>query len=166
MTRERQTNSTHQLSDNQGKKHQGEPKSPRPKRGRPKGSTKMKPTEETLKQLRSLGEIQCTYEEAAAVFNVHVDTFSDFLRAHENCFDAFHNGRQEGCISLRRHQLKMAESNATMAIWCGKQYLKQSDKIESKQDIDAKVKVDEPQLETFLSRIAGLRERLGTDEAA
>lgn len=34
--------------------------------------------------------------------------------------------------------MKMAEHNATMAIWLGKQYLGQSDKQESTMTIDAK----------------------------
>lgn len=104
------------------------------KRGRPKGSTKLKHSEELVRQIRGLGQIQCTRREAAAVLGVNEDTFSDFLRLHTDCFEAFEYGRQEGCVSLRRTQLKMAESNASMAIWCGKQYLNQSDKSENKND--------------------------------
>jgi hypothetical protein len=99
--------------------------------GRPKGSTKLKHSEELVSQIRGLGEIQCTRREAAAVLGVNEDTFSDFLRLHTDCFEAFEYGREEGCVSLRRTQLKMAESNASMAIWCGKQYLNQSDKSDN-----------------------------------
>ena len=36
-----------------------------------------------------------------------------------------------GKIALRRFQLQQAEKNPTMAIWLGKQYLGQTDKIET-----------------------------------
>jgi len=106
---------------------------PKPKRkaGRPKGTTKLQPDEATLQNIRGLGRIQCTFEEAAAVLGVHVDTFSDFLRAQEKAREAFEWGRNEGCASLRRTQMKMAENIPTMAIWCGKQYLGQTDKVDN-----------------------------------
>ena len=37
---------------------------------------------------------------------------------------------QNGKISLRRYQYKQAEHNPTMAIWLGKQWLNQAEKIE------------------------------------
>lgn len=40
-----------------------------------------------------------------------------------------------GKIALRRFQLQQAEKNPTMAIWLGKQYLGQTDKIESKSEV-------------------------------
>ena len=95
------------------------------------GTTKLQPDEATLNSIRGLGRIQCTYEEAAAVLGVHVDTFSDFLRAQEKAHYAFHTGRNEGCASLRKTQMKMAETIPTMAIWCGKQYLGQTDKVDN-----------------------------------
>jgi len=36
-----------------------------------------------------------------------------------------------GRISLRRSQMKLAERNPTMAIWLGKQWLDQKDKLEA-----------------------------------
>ena len=41
--------------------------------------------------------------------------------------DVYKEKRQGGKASLRRQQFKIAETNATMAIWLGKQYLGQSD---------------------------------------
>ena len=38
-------------------------------------------------------------------------------------------------MALRRSQWKMAERNATMAIWLGKQYLGQKDVVEQKSDV-------------------------------
>jgi len=37
---------------------------------------------------------------------------------------------QNGKISIRRYQYKQAEHNVTMAIWLGKQWLNQAEKIE------------------------------------
>lgn len=111
------------LEDNQPAKRQE-----KSKRGRPKGATKLKHSEELVRQIRGLGQIQCTRREAAAVLGVNELTFSNFLKTHTDCFEAFEYGREEGCVSLRRTQLKMAETSASMAIWCGKQYLGQTDK--------------------------------------
>lgn len=57
-------------------------------------------------------------------------------------------------MSLRRAQMKLAESgNATMLIWCGKQYLGQTDKVE----IDHRIASD---IESELARL-GLAEAEG-----
>lgn len=45
--------------------------------------------------------------------------------------EAWEDGRETGLASLRRQQFKMAETNATMQIWLGKQYLEQRDKLDS-----------------------------------
>ena len=37
-------------------------------------------------------------------------------------------------MSIRRKQYNMSETNVTMAIWLGKQYLGQTDKVESKNE--------------------------------
>lgn len=43
--------------------------------------------------------------------------------------DVFNLKRSAGKVSLRRSQFKMAETNPTMAIWLGKQYLGQRDNM-------------------------------------
>jgi hypothetical protein len=98
--------------------------------GRPKGTTKLQPTEDTFKQLRGLGQIQCTGKEAAAFFGITEPTFLKFLTDHPEAREAFEEGKGRGCISLRRHQWQMAESNPTMAIWLGKNHLGQTDKLD------------------------------------
>lgn len=45
--------------------------------------------------------------------------------------DTFKTHSQSGKISLRRYQFKLAEKNAAMAIFLGKQYLGQRDIIET-----------------------------------
>jgi hypothetical protein len=116
------------------------------KMGRPKGATKLKYSEELVRQIRGLGQIQCTRKEAAAVLGVNEATFSTFLKAHTDCFEAFEYGREEGCVSLRRTQLKMAETSASMAIWCGKQYLNQSDKSDNTTKVSGELDITEIRL--------------------
>lgn len=100
------------------------------KAGRPKGSTKLKLTDELCKQIEGLGRIQCTMREAGAVLSVNEETFSDFLRRHKTAMEAWENGRERGKASLRRSQFRMAETNPTMQIWLGKQWLGQKDNMQ------------------------------------
>lgn len=101
--------------------------SPKRKVGRPIGATKLKLTDELVKQIEGLARIQCTQKEAGAVLGVNVDTFGDFLRRHQKAKEAWENGAETGKASLRRNQFKMSEHNPTMAIWLGKQCLGQKD---------------------------------------
>lgn len=103
----------------------------RPGSGRPIGSSKLQPTDETIKQIEGLARIQCTQREAGAVLGVCERTFADFLRAHKKALDAWELGKETGKASLRRNQYKMSETNPTMAIWLGKQMLDQTDKSEA-----------------------------------
>ncbi len=98
------------------------------KSGRPIGSTKLQPDERTLKEVQSLARLQCTQREAAAVLGVCENTFRYFLQSHEKAREAWDHGGETGKASLRRYQYKMAETNPTMAIWLGKQWLDQTDK--------------------------------------
>ena len=52
---------------------------------------------------------------------------------------AYEKGQENGKISLRRIQFKLAERNATMGIWLGKQYLGQREMTyETSEPIDLK----------------------------
>lgn len=96
--------------------------------GRP---PKLNESEEILKQIEGLARIQCTQREAAAVLRVHRNTLSDFLSSSEKAREAWDNGLESGKASLRRLQFKAAENgNPTMAIWLGKQWLDQRDKVD------------------------------------
>lgn len=103
-----------------------------PKMGRPPA---LVADEKTLEIIRGLGQIQCTTRECAAVLGVSHQTFIKFKAQHQEVAEALEIGSETGKMSLRRKQFNMAETNASMAIWLGKQYLEQSDK----QDITAAV---------------------------
>ena len=102
---------------------------PKPRK-KPGPKPLLEPTEAALDQIRALGSIQATNDEAASVLRVSTGTFEAFMRHHPQAREAFDGGKQEGRASLRRQQFAMAEKNAAMAIWLGKQYLGQSDKSE------------------------------------
>ena len=89
------------------------------------------------RQFETLCGIQCTEEEICAVFDVSKDTLLRWCkRTYKKSFaDVFKEKRACGKMALRRSQWKMAERNATMAIWLGKQYLGQKDVVEQKSDV-------------------------------
>lgn len=74
-----------------------------------------------------LAQIMCTEDEIAAVMDIDKST----LRRQPTFDEVYKKGREVGKSSLRRTQWKIAQSNATMAIWLGKQYLGQTDKVEA-----------------------------------
>lgn len=82
--------------------------------------------------LENLCKIQCTLAEVAGFFGLSEDTVKRRVREHYNLTfeEAFRIYSAPGRISLRRWQFRMAENNPTMAIWLGKNYLGQSDKVE------------------------------------
>ena len=84
-------------------------------------------------QFENLCGLQCTLEEIAAFFDCSVDTIERFCkREYKNTFaEVFKLKRGIGKISLRRSQWKLAEKYPAMAIFLGKQYLEQTDKVET-----------------------------------
>lgn len=83
-------------------------------------------------QFEKLCSIQCTSNEIAGFFNCSVDTIERWCKREykERFADIYDKKRGVGKISLRRSQFRMAETNPTMAIWLGKQYLGQTEKQE------------------------------------
>jgi hypothetical protein len=75
--------------------------------------------------VEKLAGIQCTQQEIASFLGCSVDT----LQRDETFCGIYKKGMENGKMSLRRIQYKLAEKNPTMAIWLGKQYLGQKDTI-------------------------------------
>jgi hypothetical protein len=92
----------------------------------------------TLKTVEGLGRIQATTRECAAVLAVSHQTFITFMNGHPEIGEALEKGKEEGRTSLRRTQFKLAQKNAAMAIFLGKNYLDQTDR----QDINQSVTID------------------------
>lgn len=84
------------------------------------------------KQFCKLCELQCTEEEIAGFFECSVDTIERWCkRMFDKTFaEIFKQKAMRGRIALRRAQLKHAEKNPSMAIFLGKNWLGQTDKIE------------------------------------
>lgn len=87
-------------------------------------------------QFERLCEIQCVREEIAAFFKVSMSTLGRWCveTYGENFEDVYKIYRSGGKISLRRAQWTKAthgKGDTTMLIWLGKQYLEQTDKVES-----------------------------------
>ena len=79
-----------------------------------------------------LCQMQCTLEEIAGFFDCCDDTINNWCKEvyDDNFSGVYKKKSMVGKISLRRNQFKIAENNATMAIFLGKQYLGQRDNIE------------------------------------
>ena len=90
---------------------------------------KIRPDEKTLDTIEGLAKIQCTQGEAAGVLGVTRQTFIAFLDRHPVARNRWEAGLESGKASLRRNQFKMAQTNAAMAIWLGKQYLGQREPV-------------------------------------
>ena len=103
-------------------------------------------------QFEKLCSIQCTLNEIAGYFNCSEDTIENWCKRtyKEGFSDIYAKKRGVGKISLRRSQFRMAETNPTMAIWLGKQYLGQTDK----QEVAVSVNDDETikEMEDFFNQ--------------
>ncbi len=99
------------------------------------------------RQFETLCGMQCTEDEICAVFSVSEDTLLRWCKRiyKKNFADVFKEKRAYGTASLRRSQWRMAETNASMAIWLGKQYLGQRDT----QFTDMKVSGDDGFIEAL-----------------
>lgn len=88
------------------------------------------------KNFESLCGLQCTKEEICGFFDVTDKTLESWCkRTYKAGFsEVFKQKRGKGKISLRRNQFRLAEKNANMAIWLGKQYLGQKDNIDVTSD--------------------------------
>ena len=107
------------------------PKTPtQPDPSKPGPKPKLEHSEQLLEQIRALGRIQATVEETASVLRVSLRTLQNFFSMHDDAKDAHEIGKLEGLASLRRKQFSMADKNAAMAIWLGKQYLGQREPIQ------------------------------------
>lgn len=80
-----------------------------------------------LEQFKKLCAIQCTLDEIASWFKCSPDTIERWCKRELKMgfAEAFKTWSADGKISLRRSQFRMAETNVSMAIWLGKQYLGQ-----------------------------------------
>lgn len=101
--------------------------------------------------------LQATAEEIAGAFRISNETLNNRLREEFGCNfldlkKQLGNG-SDGKLKLRMNQFKMSETNASMAIWLGKQYLGQTDKPASEGEFNGS-----------LSELLSLLNRLNPNE--
>jgi len=88
-------------------------------------------------QARRLAEIQCTIDEIAHVLGVSDTT----LKRNVEFRAIYDQAREKGKTSLRRLQWAAARRGSTaMLIWLGKQYLGQTDRVESAVTVSRNVR--------------------------
>ena len=94
-----------------------------------------------LDSFTKLCSLMCTKEEMAGYFECSEDTIERWCKRELGCtFAVAHKMYSANAkLSLRRAQFRLAENNATMAIFLGKQYLGQKDQ----QDIQISTSDDE-----------------------
>lgn len=90
-------------------------------------------TAATLERLTRLGELLGAPQEVARALGYDEEAFAAFVEDNPKARAAYHEARARGLESLRRAQFKLAQSNATMAIFLGKTYLDQGERREPEQ---------------------------------
>ena len=84
-------------------------------------------------EFENLCLMQCTEIEIAGFFKCSDDTVNNWCKeTYGDTFsEVFKRYSAPGKISLRRTQFKQAKTSVPMSIWLGKQYLGQTDKVET-----------------------------------
>ena len=93
-------------------------------------------------EFEKLCGLQCTEEEIAGFFDCSIDTICNWCKEiyGETFSDTYKKKSVLGKISLRRNQFKIAQTNASMAIFLGKNLLGQKDILEQEDKDLSKVK--------------------------
>lgn len=93
------------------------------------------------KMFENLCGLQCTLEEIAGAFDCSPDTIERWCKRtyKENFAECFKKHSAKGKMSLRRTQFKLAEKSAAMAIFLGKNYLGQTDKIKYESESNGRL---------------------------
>lgn len=108
-----------------------------------KGQIKQAQVKIDKKAFENLCGIQCTEQEIADFFSVSVDTINRWCNNtyDKNFAEVYREKKGVGKVSLRRTQYEMSKKNATMSIWLGKQYLGQTDKLDTNASITSQPKL-------------------------
>jgi DNA-directed RNA polymerase specialized sigma subunit len=103
--------------------------------GRPK-------KEISQKQFEEMCKVQCTENEICAILGIGIDKLLSWcLETYDDTFsNVYKKFSENGKMSLRRAQMRLAQTNASMAIWLGKNMLGQTDKV----DVALKEEDDDP----------------------
>jgi hypothetical protein len=89
------------------------------------------PDHPSAAQLADLGESLCTEDEIAGALQITPRALQRLLKSRRDLRLALEAGRARSRAGLRRAQLKLAETNASMAIFLGRMYLAQVERKEA-----------------------------------
>jgi hypothetical protein len=105
-----------------------------------------KPKDLDPQLFENLCSIFCTQAEICEIMDVDHKTLVAWVERHyeDNFSQVYKKNMGKGKMSLRRAQLKMAQTNPTMAIWLGKQFLNQLDKVEEQITGNVIIKTEVP----------------------
>jgi hypothetical protein len=98
------------------------------------GRPKWELSDDDFNQLIKMAEICCTQEEICGIYGICADTLDARLkeRGFDNFSDFYKRHAGKGKMSLRRLQWQSAQDGSVpMQIWLGKNWLGQTDKVES-----------------------------------
>lgn len=109
-------------------------KNPKPQMGRPR-------LDIDYQLVYQLATYQCTKTEIAAALKTTVNSIENDPQRKERFNELIERGHEDGKARLRKNQARMSEKNPVMAIWCGKQYLNQSDNPQQATTVDGTIKV-------------------------
>ena len=114
-------------------------------------------------QFEKLCNIQCTLEEIAGFFDCCDDTINNWCKKEygETFSEVYKKKSIVGKISLRRLQFQLAEKNAPLCIWLGKQYLGQRDIKETEEETEHEINITMSMpKEEDIERVKRLKEQL------
>lgn len=82
-------------------------------------------------EFEKLCALQCTYTEICSWFDITDKTLNSWCKKEYGMSfsEIFAIKREKGKVSLRRSQFRLAEKNAAMAIFLGKNILNQKDSV-------------------------------------
>lgn len=121
--------------------------------------------ETTLRTVHELAKIGATQKEIAAILGVSERTLQNFLYDNPTAYEAWEDGQQKMKISLRRKQLSLADKNAPMAIFLGKNLLGQKDEHHHNTTINkAAEEMSEQELLDIAARGAKAKKSEAKDE--
>jgi hypothetical protein len=103
------------------------------KRGPQKGEGGRPKIEIDWKVFETCCKLCATESEICGVLNIHSETLAKYVNEkYGKTFpETLKSLSDKTKLSLRRNQIRMSETNPTMAIWLGKQYLGQTDKCDT-----------------------------------
>lgn len=104
-------------------------------------------------QFEKLCAMHCTLSEIAGWFKCSEDTIERWCKREysESFAEVYKKQSAQGNISLRRLQFKQAEKSTAMAIWLGKQWLGQTDKVETESSINVELEKNAQEVSDYIA---------------